>query len=263
MLARVTGLSVATSLMACAMSHGAVAQPASAGMTVVERELAALAHLHGRGLLTPQEYRSKREAAMGGLRPDPSLSDRNGPLALRIGDTLVVRDMDPFTGATSGESTFTITAFGATSVRFNGGAIALDLDGNSLAAADTAQLGGSRLRHEIGGTPGRGRLTLADAQAVSVALRMLGQETLLLEGGPLRVARISVLGYPPQGYVAPGTPSFQVGSRIHGEVLVELTTGLVVAADIRSSNPVYNLQRSPLRLLRASARPCASAEAAC
>jgi hypothetical protein len=263
MLAKVAGLSLAASLMVCAVPDRAVAQPASAGTTVVERELSALAHLHGTGLLTPEEYRSKREAAMAGQRPDPSLVDRNGPFALRIGDTLVVRDADPFTGTPSGESTFVVAAYDATSVRFNGGAFVLDLDGNSLAPADTALLSGARLRHEMGGTPGQGRLTLTGAQAATVAMITLGQETLLLEGGPLRVARISVLGYPPQGYVPPGTPSFQVGSRIQGEVLVELTTGLVVAADIRSSNPVYNLQRSPLRLLRASTRSCASAEASC
>jgi hypothetical protein len=218
-------------------------------MSRLEQDLASLAVLRARGLLTEEEYRTKHDAVLG---------DRNTSLALSVGDTLFVRDIERSTARVLAERAFKVSAVDANGIRLNEGTLVLDVDGQASAApADSLLLSGVRLRHEKPGTRARGHLTPIGAPPAPVSMRVIGVETLPMEGGSLRLVRLAVEGNTTLE-AASSKANFYAGAPIDGEVSVELTSGFVVSADIRSTHPSYDMRRVPLRLQRTSAHRAAT-----
>jgi len=166
------------------------------------------------------------------------------------GVRLTFLDKDARSGAVLGESTFFVSESSPTQVVFNDGAFIVGPDGTPIKGNMHASFiyGASSAHLSNSGGTWKARFRAAGTDDIPVQLTLLGSETRVISGRQLAVARISVSGFGPIG----GGPGYQPGSAssasIKGEMLVDLSSGLVVYVDTSSRSPLYSLHREVTRV---------------
>ena len=159
-----------------------------------------------------------------------------------LGDRLLFKDSDPFSGVDAREFTRTVTALDDETFA---------LDGTVLRPGPAARAAGQRNSHaEIVA----GRVQVAGAwpaeflpaggqhETVPLKLQFERFETRQVGGRELRLARATVIGYASRRDGIPGIPT-SFGDQLRGHVMIEPERAVVLEAHIRSDNPFYVLRR--------------------
>ena len=212
-----------------------------------ENKLNLLRDLRDKGVLTEAEFNQKRSETIDSMlavridnNPKSSPPKSNGVAGIRF----MIRDSDSMTKLTSSESIITIDTISDRGAVLNGGLITLDITGRVVTGAISlphiAGLGGDRLR--IGSTT-YASLIPNGATPSEIRVTVTGIETIRVSDRDVTVVRCSIAGTTPQNQVY-GTNQSWKNASISGDITVEPQTGLTLAANVRSVNPNYSVNRS-------------------
>jgi hypothetical protein len=202
------------------------------------------------------DYPDLLQVTFGGLNPTQgsalapaAVMTAKAPVAAssRIGTRYVLRELDVISGApTGGESILTLTALSATDAEFNDGAFMVSLTGQA-AKPGGASIVGIRLadlvpqaRTSASFLPSNG------AESAPLELNVVAVETLPDSMGALRVARVQVSGFSVRSNLGGGYPN----SPIAGDAMIDLDTGLVISAHVKSRANNFTMRRELVRVSR-------------
>lgn len=205
------------------------------------------------------DYPEALQVTLGGAAsktpggPDPAAPVAAGlpaPPPTRIGTRYVMRDLDAVSGMATGESSLTLTTLSATESEFNDGAVTISLTGQRTRNATGAgAIVGIRVADLVQGSrtsasfvPGGG------ADTVPLALDVGLVESLPDALGGLRVARVQV-----SGLTGLGSAGAYPNSQMNGEAMIDLDTGLVLSAHVKSRANNYTLRRELVKVIRPAA----------
>ncbi len=170
------------------------------------------------------------------------------PRPVVVGTRFFIREQDAVSGVATGESGLTLSALTATEAEFNNGAVVLGRSGQtSRGTTGGASINGLSPADLSVGQRRKGTFVPAGGgEAVPVDLVVVSLQTLPVEMGGLQVARVQVNGYA-AAEQQPGTQSRR--APIDGYVQMELTTGLVLNANVLCRDSRYAMRRQMARVV--------------
>ncbi len=185
--------------------------------------------------------------------PNVALKAAAPRLLPRLGTRYQLRDLDVISGAPTGETILTLTALSATEAEFNDGAITVGLTGQATRNATGAgAIGGIRLVDLVPGSRASASFVPSGGgETVPLELDVGPVETLADGLGGLRVARVQVRGYAGRGGGAGSFPN----APITGEAIVDMDTGLLLSAHVKSRAINYTLRRELVKVIRPASAP--------
>lgn len=166
-----------------------------------------------------------------------------------------LREVDTVSRAVNGETVMTIDRITSTATLVNGGATELDATGaivrGTMPLPHVAGLGGGILQEGYAGNvrylPSPS--SMGPVPAASARVRVLNISTMQISGVPVVVARCRIEGRSSTAYVF-GVPPQGYGSVFEGEILVEVRSGIVLRADIKSAHQFFAVRREFVDLPR-------------
>lgn len=170
------------------------------------------------------------------------------PRPASIGTRFFIREQDAVSGVATGESGLTLSSLTATVAEFNDGAVVLGRSGQtSKGATGGANINGLSAADLSVGQRRKGTFApIGGGEAVPVDLVVVSLQTLPEEMGRFQVARVQVNGYA-AGDLQAGTQSRR--APIEGYIQMELTTGLVLNANVVCRDSRYAMRRQMVRVV--------------
>lgn len=217
----------------------------------VEKKVDLLNELRAKGIITEDEYKTKRaqviDAAMVPAttttptspstvqKPPPAVAPTNG---LRAGDKLTYQETEPRSGVKGGEVAYVIDSISQDRVSLSGGAVLLGIDG----LPSKGQMGTSFIYgYRPDGLSTRGKFRVSGVKDdVDVTLSLVAVGDFNVEGRTIKIANYRISGF--SSRQTGGTHSnINAGSQISGELMVENSTGILVKMRTKSADPRYDM----------------------
>jgi len=224
----------------------------------VEKKVDLLNELRAKGIITEDEYKTKRaqviEAAMvpankatpssppNGQQTAPAVAPTSG---LRAGDKLTYQETEPRSGVKGGEVVYVIDSVTQDRVSMSGGAVVLGIDGSpSKGQMNASYIYGYR----PDGLSTRGKFRVNGVKDdVDVTLSLVAVGDFNVDGRTIKIAYYRVSGYSSRQF-APGN-NF-AGSQISGDLMVENSSGILVKMRTKSADPRYDIDAKLISVTR-------------
>jgi hypothetical protein len=230
----------------------------------VEKKVDLLNELRAKGIITEDEYKTKRaqviEAAMvpankatpssppNGQQTAPAVAPTSG---LRAGDKLTYQETEPRSGVKGGEVVYVIDSVTQDRVSMSGGAVVLGIDGSpSKGQMNASYIYGYR----PDGLSTRGKFRVNGVKDdVDVTLSLVAVGDFNVDGRTIKIANYRISGFSSRQGGSPGGnaggASFG-GSPISGELLVENSSGILVKMRTKSADPRYDIDAKLISVTR-------------
>lgn len=162
-----------------------------------------------------------------------------------LGDRLLFRDSDPFSGVDARDFARVVTKASGEEIEFDGGLLTLGRGAGRVKGNSHAELVSSPVRP--GGSWSATYFPAAgQGAAVQLQLRFDRAESRTVAGRPLQLVRANVSGFGPNTGIPGRATSFNAA--IRGHAVLEPESGIVVEMNLVSDNPPYALRRQLLSI---------------